>query len=280
MWKELVIKVTCRKCHQTYTFTTYKEYLENRFCKKCGAWLSLGQVNRPSYSDNRKYEEQVSKQIDELCRNVDLYLDYFEKSCPFGLEQLRLHLQTVNLRYKLGSVSAAVTNDKFIRSLWKTLIAWGLNARGARLLSLEEFREVLLKNKDKISAWEDKRIDETNLAVEDVAEGLWELINHVRVSRAYNPIVSGSKTFHHLLPELVPPIDREYTRPFFKFWSQYFQNEPRSVFIYIWKKFAFIANKVDLRQYIRRTDWNTTITKVIDNAIIGYCKYHKIPKLR
>jgi hypothetical protein len=192
--------------------------------------------------------EERERRINELCQNIQFYLDAFEKSCPFNFEQLRLHIQTINLRYSLGSVSDALEDNDFIKCLWNTLRARGMASRAATLLPLGEFRKILLENKEQISKWENTKIDDKNISVENTAESLWKLIDNVRVSKARNPIVSGSKTFHHLLPELVPPIDREHTRPFFMFWGQYFQNEPRKVFSYIWKKSALIARKVDLRQ--------------------------------
>jgi len=209
-----------------------------------------------------------------------MYLNAFRKECPFNSEQLRLHVQTLTLRYELGSVNACLRNADFVESLYETLGAWGLMARGAKLLPFEEFREALLENENQISIFEDKRIDDGSLTVEEVADGLWDLIDRMSVSRAANPIVSGTKTLHHILPELVPPIDREYTRPFFRVWMQQFQNSPRTVFLRIWKNFVLISTRVNLREYVGRMSWNTSITKVIDNAIVGYCKYHNIPKLR
>jgi len=225
-------------------------------------------------------ENKVQYRIEELCRNTQMYLNVFKNACPFNSRQLRLHVQTINLRRELGNVGTALRNDNFITSLWKTLEAWGLNARGSRLLPLEKFRQVLLDYEGDIVRWDGIRIDNASLLLEEVAQDLWELIDEVRVSESGNPIVSGSKAFHHLLPELIPPIDREYTRPFFMFWMQYFQNEPHRVFPYIWGKIALMTRRVNLRQYIGLTGWSTSITKVLDNAIIGYCKHHIVPKLR
>lgn len=209
-----------------------------------------------------------------------LVLDMFNKECPFNSEQLKLHVQTINLRYKLGNVNACLRNNEFIESLWKTLVSWGMGARGAKLLPLKEFKKVLLENEGHISKFEGIKIDDKKLATDFASENIWELINNIRVSEAANPIVSGTKTLHHILPELIPPIDREYTRPFFGIWMQHFQNSPKTVFHCIWRNFCLIARKIDLRLYVGRISWNTSITKVIDNAIIGFCKYRNIPKLR
>lgn len=264
-----------------------EEYSKSKFCKKCGAWLFIKPTLESMLEDllkeavpKRPADNGVQHRINDLCQKIDMYLNAFRKECPFNSEQLRLHVQTLTLRYELGSVNACLRNADFVESLYETLGAWGLMARGAKLLPFEEFREALLENENQISIFEDKRIDDGSLTVEEVADGLWDLIDRMRVSRAANPIVSGTKTLHHILPELVPPIDREYTRPFFRVWMQQFQNSPRTVFLRIWKNFVLISTRVNLREYVGRMSWNTSITKVIDNAIVGYCKYHNIPKLR
>lgn len=41
--------------------------------------------------------------------------------------------------------------------------------------------------------------------------------------------MAGSKTLHHLLPDLVPPIDREYTRPFFGLHNPEFGNSRQPI---------------------------------------------------
>ena len=263
--------------------------MESRFCRNCGTWLSLSgpsrdlegfaeiQTSRISLAKSR--ESEVQRRLEDLTKNMSKYLDAFERLCPFNYEQWRLHIQTISLRRKLDGVSASLRNFDFINNLWRTLISWGLY-RGASLFPPKEFRKVLLENENEISALEDLRIDDEDLSVEETAKTIWGLIDKVRVSNAYNPIVSGSKAFHHLLPELIPPIDREYTRPFFMFWSQVFQNNPQKAFLYIWEKFALIARSTNLERYINRARWNTSITKIIDNAIIGYCKCRDIPKLR
>jgi hypothetical protein len=42
----------------------------------------------------------------------------------------------------------------------------------------------------------------------------WDVIAHVKVSASQTQIVAGSKFLHHLLPDLVPPMDRQYTFTF------------------------------------------------------------------
>lgn len=48
-----------------------------------------------------------------------------------------------------------------------------------------------------------------------VAEAVWEVLARLKVSTSGTRIVAGSKALHHVLPDLVPPIDRQYTFRFF-----------------------------------------------------------------
>jgi hypothetical protein len=238
-------------------------------------------------SHREDIEKQVDERIKELCHHMYTYLDFYEKANPFNKpEQLEFHIQTIDLRHKLG-ISAALQDNTFIKSLWNTLDAWDLNIRGTKLVPLKKFKEELLNHEKQIVELDGARINDPDLPLERTAGRLWNLIKTMKLSistrsgeRVKNPVVVGTKTLHHLLPDLIPPVDREYTRPFFMFWMQYFQNYPHRVFPYIWKKFVFIAHETNPVQYVNKTKWSTSITKILDNAVVGYCKYHNVPKLR
>jgi len=81
-------------------------------------------------------------------------------------------------------------------------------------------------------------------------------------------IVLGSKALRHLLPELVVPIDREYTQRFFGWANPTLQNFPERCFREAFAGFAAIAREANPAQYVGR-GWHTSKTKVIDNAIVG-----------
>jgi hypothetical protein len=52
-------------------------------------------------------------------------------------------------------------------------------------------------------------------AARQAAHIAWQVIAAIKVSTSRTQIVAGSKMLHHLLPELIPPIDRQYTSSFF-----------------------------------------------------------------
>ena len=88
------------------------------------------------------------------------------------------------------------------------------------------------------------------------------------------PIVAGTKTLHHLLPDLVVPMDRAWTGTFFQFHLPEWQDSgsQRRIFQLAYSQFAEVARRVQPQQYVTGQGWRTSRSKVIDNALIGYCK--------
>ncbi|ODS39870.1 hypothetical protein BEH94_00110 [Candidatus Altiarchaeales archaeon WOR_SM1_SCG] len=108
---------------------------------------------------------------------------------------------------------------------------------------------------------------------------MWGVFDVCDILRGYDftimasskKIVGNSKLYHHILPDLIPPIDGGHTLRFFEYPND---NEPK-IFIEVIKKFNFIANSVNWDDIKQDNNFNTSIPKIIDNAIIGYVKYHK-----
>ena len=98
-------------------------------------------------------------------------------------------------------------------------------------------------------------------------------------------IVGVSKTLHFLLPDLVMPIDREYTIKNFysrkRFLSEnkdkkyvdinFYEkaSEDFKKFIVIFSEFYSVAKKQKLSDKdVDREGWNSSVPKLIDNAIM------------
>ncbi len=114
-----------------------------------------------------------------------------------------------------------------------------------------------------------------------VAGEIWGLIAKLNIGSPRTTIVSGSKALHHLLPDLVPPIDRAYTLRFFFGPRVLGEAKEEPAFHLMYPQFRQIAvackGAIDQR-LAQPTEWDTSITKVIDNAIVGYVRAHRAPK--
>lgn len=84
------------------------------------------------------------------------------------------------------------------------------------------------------------------------------------------PLVAGSKALHHVLPDLVVPIDRRYTRPFFGWYGTQFQYQQQRAFEEMFPTFHSIAVEVQLEQFMGN-GWRTARAKVLDKAIVAFC---------
>jgi hypothetical protein len=91
-------------------------------------------------------------------------------------------------------------------------------------------------------------------------------------------IVGVSKALHFLLPDLVIPMDGEYTMNCFFGYNKYSDNiETESkIFKDIFTKSHEIVKKLNLcHADVDNNKWNTSVPKLIDNAMIGFLGYLK-----
>lgn len=216
-------------------------------------------------------ERRVAGVIDEFA----ICLETYDQRIPFTRSgQYSLHRATIDGRRSFASVRDAIENEVFLGDFHQTLYAWGIGKRASRLVSLPEFRGRLSDCGEEISDFEHLRLDDPELDISLTATRLWQLIEHLGVVQNVSLIVPGTKTLHHLLPDLVPPMDRAWTGAFFQ-WSMGSPSYEQSTFIRTFSSFAKIAQATDPSNFVGE-EWRTSLTKVLDNAIIGYCKLHDI----
>ena len=212
----------------------------------------------------------VERQVNEICENFGDYID----GLPFTEGQLQSHRRTLVLRHSLGGVRQAIDSDKFLASLRMTLVDWKMDARGARLVDIDKFIRRFRLCREMIANFEHRHITEIDSTT---TKELWNLIQILQLSEGKSQMVAGTKALHHLLPQLLPPMDRGFTKPFFLYHNNQFQGrEQGAAFGFMLPYFAQIARAVDLSQYVGKSPWATSESKVIDNAIVGYCKQHPL----
>jgi hypothetical protein len=103
-----------------------------------------------------------------------------------------------------------------------------------------------------------------------VQSATWSTIEALNVVDNDAQLVAGTKTLHHLLPDLVPPMDREYAQRFFRWHSPQFQYGQEKCFKIAFAALVLVARQVDPRQYVGTHPWHTSATKVLDNALVGF----------
>lgn len=210
--------------------------------------------------------------VDYLVRNFERCLTEFERRNPFSDRQFRLHEKTIALRANHDSARRALADDDFLKSLHDTLAAW--LGRAASLRETHDFETAIRARSNVIAALDKHTIDSTN---SETLEMLWLLIRRLEITDNETKLVASTKALHHLLPQLVVPINRTYTAPFLlRCQQEHFQNlaAEKKTFTLAFNVFSVVAKATDPGQYVNRgCKWNTSATKVIDNAIVGLMRW-------
>jgi hypothetical protein len=217
--------------------------------------------------------EVIQNRIDRLVADFGRYVEAYDRLVSFSGDQLAAHRETIALRRDARSVEAAIGDARFVSSLRRTLRAWGIGGRASVLLPQDEFIEALRSAAPGLKWFQPFTIDAVDLPA-DTADRLWFVIDRLGVVENKAKLVAGTKTLHHLLPDLVVPMDRVWTGKFFRLHPPEWQ-EPTNqhkTFRRVYAQLADIARQTDPQQYVTGQGWRTSQTKILDNALIGFCK--------
>lgn len=231
---------------------------------------------RPSISPRRlrpssRKRARVESRLAEMAAGFDGFVDRYDVMVPFVRDgQYELHRATIDYRAQFRYVADALLDDGFVDLVHKTLKAWGIGKRASRLQPLGAFATALRDETAAFSELESLRLEElTESDAESIGKKIWDLIESLRVVDNIARIVAGTKTLHHLLPELVPPMDRAWTGRFFEWNPVDLQVNQRSTFVGAFSDLAGVATSVHPSRLVG-PGWRTSPTKVIDNAVVAY----------
>lgn len=179
------------------------------------------------------------------------------------------------------TVVSLLADTQFLEYVYAVLPAWGMHRMGPQAAKVREFAPIITALRDKADVIEQlwplqiTSLDERT--ARDAAYSAWEVIAHIKVSASETQIVAGSKFLHHLLPDLIPPIDRRYTFSFFT--GQISVASDRAAFADWYPKLAAIGTqcRAPIVATIMRGGFMATgHAKVVDNAIIGFMQSYRL----
>ena len=238
---------------------------DSRFCSYCGV-------------DLRKEDFKNKSLIDLLTKSRGWFFDYvliYNKKYRPDSDSFKFYKKIIEKHKQLKNYNLLFDDENFFDLLYETLKSWNLNQRAAKLTSPENLRNSILSLKNQIT--ELSQFTLINLSpnnLEKILAKIRIIFNKVEVMNSKRRIVGVSKTLHFSLPDLIMPIDSKYTMEFFYGYNKYEANEPEkefNTFKEIFRNFYKIAKKLNLSEKdVDNIGWNTSIPKIIDNAIIGY----------
>jgi len=231
---------------------------------------SVSSRTSPRVFKTQIIEKRIAGLIEEFAACVELY----DEQAPFTRRgQYTMHRKTIDRRRTFSNVNAALSDEEFLDDLYETLHAWGIGRRASKLIPRNKFGIQLRSLGQEISTFERFNLEDENLNLETIANQLWELVKQLGVVENVSLVVPSAKILHHLLPDLVPPMDRAWTGSFFLWSATAPQTEQKETFVQTFLSLGRIARETKPSQYVGQ-GWRTCPTKIVDNAVIGYCQLH------
>lgn len=240
------------------------------------------------------YKEQNMSNADDLIKNIDYYYKHsLEVMKDFGGPSIYFHVQAIKEQ------EAAFLSDRHIEMIYATLASWGMNRMGnpdetkAKLVEYLDFKQSILRHRELFNQTYSLRMDLCSQEqYEKYLNNLEHIYRNLKVSIAEATIVAHSKTLAHILPNLIPPIDRQYTVRFFTQDNKQFFTKsgkfrlislPQGInaqFIDFKKYCCEIKNLLDGFNHniftIDKETFNTSFPKIMDNLIMAFVK--DVPK--
>jgi hypothetical protein len=213
---------------------------------------------------------RMAERIEDLSANFGHYLRQFEHRAVFGGPSVHFHVRAIERRMTHESVRSAIADEELLELIYAVLTSWGMHRMGpAKLVDFEPFCNSIRKQSVILEELEPLVITDVD-GVDAVADKIWHAVSGARVSASGTQIVAGTKALHHLLPDLIPPIDRTYTIRFFHE-NTLMPRGDEDAFKEVYPALVDIATQAaDHLSVNNRSPMNTSRTKIIDNAIIGY----------
>lgn len=215
------------------------------------------------------------------------YLDFYYSTGIFFGPSVYFHNKVIDL-VRTRDYKLLLGDEHFIEYVYATLASWGMHRiglGGPKMRDFQGFRQSILSKRNLFLELKKYRLEALNERNKGgVFERLKRLFGNLEVMHSGSNLVGNSKVIHHLLPDLTPPIDRQHTIRFFygglksKFTPSFRKEEETDIFLDIAEYFRIICNRLNLTEndYDKTKSFNTSIPKVIDNAIIGLIQKLKV----
>jgi hypothetical protein len=143
-------------------------------------------------------------------------------------------------------------------------------SRGARLADLDRFQASIRRQAQDICRLEPFTIAAPETTFSNLIPSISTIIQTLDINDNHTKVVVGSKALHHLLPDLIPPMDRAYTGRFFAWPRLYSQHRQAEILREGLTVFNQLARMCQPERLVGMR-WRTSATKILDNAVVAYC---------
>jgi hypothetical protein len=225
-----------------------------------------------------------SKKVKKIVKAHQECFAKFKSDNTFAGPSLHFHLKALKLRNEALNRDRNV--EEFLEAIYAALVSWGMHRMGGggpKMVDFKTFHDSITEKGVWASIQEAKKYSCGSMSSDpsewDNVKFIYDAINIMgknngRQIRTY--LVGRSKVLAHLLPNIVAPIDREYTLKFLHGNKNIYVGKDNqwSRFQNITKDFYHpLAQNSELKKFYsqnkKANDWNTSILKFVDNLVIG-----------
>jgi len=238
-----------------------------------GSWPERKNLRKPTRirEISRRKETNYAEKLNDILDNADKYHQAYYQADIFSGPSLYFHQCALRTRDPKSLAH--------LEYVYATLSAWGMHRmgnRGSKMCEFGTFRRSIETIEEEIVSAQEFTLQEMNNMEWDCVE---KIFRGLSIMASRTSLVGNSKAMHHMLPNIIPPIDRQYTLQFLR-GNKHIKND----LDWEWKlmkdiiQFFFapivanseFQNKAD-RWMARQTyfPWDISLLKIIDNLIIG-----------
>lgn len=214
------------------------------------------------------FEQQVA----DILRNAETYHRAYYEAERFGGPSLHFH------RRALATRTLDVT-EQHLEYVYATLASWGMHRMGKGGSKMQDF-DIFCNS---VAPLRERIARAQGFSLSAMTNRDWDTIREVfcgiRIMATETRLIGNSKVMHHLMPNVVPPIDREYTLKYLR-GNKNIKNDLAAEWALLQGIvsgfFAAVAGDRGFAQtagaWTKQQDhfpWDTSILKVIDNLVIG-----------
>ena len=147
---------------------------------------------------------QFAEKIRDVLQNAEKYHEAYYKAETFRGPSLYFHRRALETRQSPASLL-------HLEYVYATLASWGMHRMGkggSKMRSFDVFRR-------SIEPLQSRVIEAQKFDFWEMDDEKWtllkEIFSGVKIMTSGTRLVGNSKVMHHMLLDVVPPIDREYT---------------------------------------------------------------------
>ena len=217
-------------------------------------------------------DRDLAPKVRKISQHANAYHQRYYASETFGGPSLHFHRRALGMQGK-------VTGAERLELIYAVLASWGMHRMGpggSKMQAFATFKKSVASVKECIEAL--RPVVPNKLSTSDWLM-LEKMFRGIKVMRSGTTIVGNSKVMAHLLPNLVAPVDRQYTLKYLFVGIGIQNNLEREwqLMRKIHEHFYYpVANDTWFQHKAQawvtnnsRFPSDTSVLKVIDNLVIG-----------